>query len=110
MGELKCPTQEVHLSYVEAGVVPEEYVPQCYWGMEVCERKWCDFVSYCPQAYSEDGDYRLFIKRIEYDPAIAKYYCDEVIKFEGEVRAAIDRLKTGPPTLNDRLRASLEAS
>ena len=92
MIELKAPTQEVHLEYYEAGIVPEEYVPQCYWGMEVCERKWCDFVSYHPSAISEHGDFRLFIKRLEYDPAIAKYYCDEVIKFEGELRESIQRL------------------
>lgn len=106
MIELKCPTQQVHLDYLEAGVVPEEYVPQCMWGLEVCERKWCDFVSFHPSAYSEHGDFRLFIKRLEYDPAVAKYYCDEVIKFEGELRASIERLRN-PPTLQDKLRASL---
>jgi YqaJ-like viral recombinase domain len=89
MIELKCPTQEVHLSYYEEGVVPEEYVPQCYWGMEVCGRKWCDFVSYHPAAINADGDFRLFVKRLEYDPEIAKYYCEEVIKFEGELRDSI---------------------
>lgn len=92
MIELKAPTQEVHLEYYEAGVVPEEYIPQCHWGMEVCERKWCDFVSYHPDAVNEDGDFRLFVKRLGYDAAIAKYYCDEVIKFEGELRESIQRL------------------
>lgn len=95
MIELKCPTQEVHLDYVESGVVPEEYIPQCYWGMEVCDRKWCDFVSYHPNAFNEYGDFRLFIKRLEYDPAVAKYYCDEVIKFEGELRESISKLQKG---------------
>jgi exodeoxyribonuclease (lambda-induced) len=108
MIELKAPTQEVHLDYYEAGVVPEEYIPQCYWGMEVCERKWCDFISYHPAAINAEGDFRLFIKRIEYDPAIAKYYCDEVIKFEGELRESMHRL-AHPTTFKDAIVKSLEA-
>ena len=30
------------------GGLPDEYKAQVHGGLVVCERQWCDFVSYCP--------------------------------------------------------------
>lgn len=104
MLEIKCPQIETHYDWKEAGVVPPEYEPQMMWGMEVCERKWCDFVSFHPDA---PDDLRIFIVRLEYDPVTGAYYREEVQKFHAEVEASIAKLR-GPVTLKEQLRESIE--
>jgi putative phage-type endonuclease len=103
--EIKCPQIETHYDYRETGVVPEQYETQMMWGMEVCGRKWCDFVSFHPDA---PEDLRIFVVRLEYDPERAKYLREEVIKFNAEIEESIARLR-GKSGLNDKLRQSLEA-
>jgi len=45
--EYKCPTTRVHLEYLEAGVVPEEYIPQINAQLACMpEQEYCDFVSF----------------------------------------------------------------
>lgn len=47
--EVKCPKIETHLGYVRSKKLPDEYRPQVQWQLWVCERKWCDFLSYNPR-------------------------------------------------------------
>ena len=44
--EIKAPTPPVHLSYLFAGKVPDDYLPQVHFSLWVTKRKWWDFVSY----------------------------------------------------------------
>lgn len=104
--EIKCPQIETHLDYLDAGVVPEEYEPQCMWGMEVCERKWCDFMSFHPDA---PENLRVFIVRLEYDPERAAELRREVVKFNDEVEASIARLQTRTSP-KDAVREALRES
>ena len=46
--EIKCPNPTTHVGYLRAGKVPTGYVPQIQGQLWVCERDWCDFLSYCP--------------------------------------------------------------
>lgn len=106
MLEIKCPQIETHYDYKEAGVVPPEYETQMMWGMEVCERLWCDFVSFHPDA---PDDLRIFVVRLDYDPERAAYLREEVIKFNCDVEDSIARLK-GQKAVKEQLRQSVEAA
>ena len=47
MLEIKSPALEPrHLRTVESGKCPDDYMPQVQGGLWVCEREWCDFVSF----------------------------------------------------------------
>lgn len=46
--EVKCPRGVTHWHYLDAGVLPSEYIPQVQGEMWVTDRKWCIFMSYYP--------------------------------------------------------------
>lgn len=113
--EIKCPQIETHLDYREAGIVPPEYEHQCQWGMEVCQRESCYFVSFHPDA---PDDLRIFTARLDYNPSLPlavqdisgmKTYREAVENFNTEIEDAIARLRGGS-TLNAKLRESLEVT
>lgn len=46
--ELKCPLLATQAEYLDAGVVPLEYLPQVHGSLIVTGRQWWDFMSYAP--------------------------------------------------------------
>ena len=46
--EIKCPTPGVHVSYLDKGEVPRDYIGQLHGHMMVCGTTSAWFVSYCP--------------------------------------------------------------
>jgi putative phage-type endonuclease len=89
MIEIKCPRATTHLKWMLAGAVPEEHEPQLSFGMLCCERQWCDFISYCPDM--PDG-LKLFIVRVERNDERLAQIEQEVIRFNGELKAILDTL------------------
>jgi putative phage-type endonuclease len=67
--EIKVPLFSTHVGYLEAGEIPEEYQIQMQVQMLCCERKWNDFVSYCPPDIAPElpDEFRMFKKRLEAD-------------------------------------------
>ncbi len=67
--ELKVPLFHTHVGYLEADAIPEEYQAQMYTNMLCCERKWWDFVSYCPPDIAPElpDEFRMFRKRLVAD-------------------------------------------
>lgn len=46
--EIKCPYNSTHLGYIIKKKLPSTYNAQVQGLLWVCERKWCDFISYAP--------------------------------------------------------------
>lgn len=46
--EIKCPKPATHVKWLLEGVIPDEYKPQVYGGLWICEADFADFMSYCP--------------------------------------------------------------
>lgn len=88
--EIKCPKSTTHVNWRMAGVAPDEHMPQMQWEMACCERLWCDFVSFDPRM---PEDLQLFVVRVPRDGAMIAAIQAEVMKFEGEINAQIDKLK-----------------
>lgn len=88
--EIKCPKSTTHVNWRMAGVAPEEHMPQMQWEMACCERLWCDFVSFDPRM---PEDLQLFVVRVPRDSAMIAAIQAEVMKFEGEINAQIERLR-----------------
>jgi hypothetical protein len=89
MVQIKCPKPAVHIGYRLAGVVPPKYEPQMVWEIETCERRWSDFVSYCPALGPELG---LFVARLPRNVARAGEITAEVNQFNREVDELIKSL------------------
>ncbi|KKN39458.1 hypothetical protein LCGC14_0743280 [marine sediment metagenome] len=47
--EIKCPLSTTHIATILADKVPTTHKPQIQGQLWVCEREWCDFVSYDPR-------------------------------------------------------------
>lgn len=61
--EIKCPKLTTHLGYIIKNVLPATYKHQVQGQLWVCERTWCDFVSYHPDYEKQP----LWILRVERD-------------------------------------------
>jgi len=46
--ELKCPMPHTHVAYLLKNTLPAAYYPQIQGQLLVSQRKWVDFMSYCP--------------------------------------------------------------
>lgn len=75
--ELKVPQMPRHKVLMETGVIPEEWVMQCYCNMLCCEKEWWDLASYMPadeqfgqEAMALPTEFRMFRKRFFRDEAI----------------------------------------
>lgn len=90
--EIKCPQWTTHIDWIRNGDIPEEHIPQMKAVMSCAERKWCDFISYCPKM---PPHLQLFIRRLEWDKEMIDKQDNEVILFLAEVQKALDELAVG---------------
>lgn len=86
MVEFKSPIESTHREYMELGTgkCPSEYRWQILGQLWVCEREWCDFVSYSPN-FSDNA--QLIVRRVYRDEAAIKELEAGVIRLIDEVRA-----------------------
>lgn len=47
--EIKCPASHTHLKTILADKIPPQYIKQMQAQMMICQREWCDFVSFDPR-------------------------------------------------------------
>lgn len=87
--EIKCPNTATHIDTLLTKTIPGKYVTQMQWQMACTGRAWCDYVSFDPRM---PGEMRLFIKRVEADPAVHDVLTGEVVTFLGEVSDTVSKL------------------
>lgn len=105
--EIKCPETYTHLEYMDSGEIPKEYLNQIDWQIACCgpEVEWCDFVSFDPRIEADELQL-LVIRRERNGKRIAEME-EAVNVFLGELIERFERIKSGPKTLEDKLRASI---
>ena len=79
--EIKCPKRETQTGYLRVGKLPTKYIPQVQGQMWVCERDWCDFVSYCPK-------FPPLVLRIERDDKYISLLADRMAWFLEKLETA----------------------
>jgi exodeoxyribonuclease (lambda-induced) len=89
--ELKCPLAGTHLQYILDGVIPDLYLSQIRAQLCVTGRAWCDFVSFCPEVPKPA---RLMVIRFPKIDADMELVAEAVQKFNGEVDAAVEKLRS----------------
>lgn len=92
--EIKAPQTAQHLETLLSESIAQKYILQMQWQMNVCERKWCDYVSYDPRVPEH---MRLFCKRVHRDDALIQEIEAEVRKFLADLAEKIIALDTKYP-------------
>lgn len=107
--EIKCPKAANHMDYLMSAVLPSEYRLQVQAELACTGRQWCDFISYHPDMPEH---LQLFIVRVKRDDVAIEEIGAEVLRFNAEVDAIINRLpqagENPDGVLSRQLRQSVE--
>lgn len=87
--ETKCPKTETHITWLLAGVVPEQHKPQMILQVACTGRRWVDFVSFDPRLPEKQ---QLFIRRYEPTPEEIAAVEAAAVTFLDEVQAMFEQL------------------
>jgi putative phage-type endonuclease len=91
MIESKAAIPSVQVERILNGTIEGNYKKQMQWGLWICERQWCDFVSYSPLVAAKP----IWIKRIQREETIMKEMNMAADKFIGEMLNLIKKIKEG---------------
>jgi len=88
--EIKCPNRDTHINSLIENKIPCLNVYQCFFNLWVCDRDWCDFVSYSPELPSE---WNYFIKRVYKDEVLGVGRGEKsMAKLKDKVAAFVENL------------------
>jgi putative phage-type endonuclease len=93
--EIKCPKTSTQIQRVLAGVFPSEYQAQVQGQLWVCEREWCDFVSYDARI---KGPAAYFKVRVQRDDKFIKNLEVGVDSFINELKEVLEKLNANGRT------------
>ncbi len=92
MLEIKCPFSSTHIRYLLDGGLPATYRKQVQGQLWVCEREWCDFVSYDPRVARRP----YFCERVYRDDDFIKELHIKIIMFVNELKDMMEQLTASP--------------
>jgi len=87
--EIKCVIPSTHVETIIKGKIPSQYRRQVQWGLHICEREWCDFISYCPEIV----DKPIYIIRAKRDEKLIKELDEGANKFIKEMLDIVKKVK-----------------
>lgn len=88
--EFKCPKTTTQIETFLSGKMPTGHKAQVQGQLWVCEREWCDFVSFDPRI---DGDASFACYRQHRDDEYIKSLSEECYKFSDELQEMVKTLK-----------------
>ena len=86
--EIKCPIITTHLKYILRNTLPSNYKPQVQGQLWICERQWCDFVSYNPEYMKKP----IWITRVTRDEEYIKLLAASTAAFVTELKELEEKL------------------
>ena len=89
MIEIKCVIPSVHIETIDTEKIDGGYYKQIQWGLFICQRLYCDFISYSPLV----ADYPIWIKRVERDEKVINELNDGADKFINELKGLVLKIK-----------------
>jgi len=89
MIEIKCQVPSVHIEMIDTGKIGNQYTKQIQWGLSICERQWCDFISYSPLII----DKPVWIKRFTRDEDLIKELHEKSNGFIDQLEKLVAKIK-----------------
>ena len=89
MIEIKCTIPSVHIETIDIGKIDGGYYKQIQWGLIICQRAWCDFISWSPLV----KDHEIWVKRVERDEKTMNELFDGTAKFIDELKSLVLKIK-----------------
>lgn len=89
MIEIKCQIPSVHVQCIDTEKIDGKYIKQMNWGMHICERTYCDFVSYSPLV----TDMPIWIKRVYRDEKLISELDEAADLFINEMLEIVKKIK-----------------
>lgn len=83
--EIKTKLPHLQIDYLLTNKDPKEHMKQIQGQLMICEREWCDFVSYWPGL-------PLFLKRVYRDEVMIKEIREALDTFNCELNQIVDRI------------------
>lgn len=90
--EIKCTIPSVHIETIDTEKIDTAYFRQMQWGMMICDRPWCDFISYSPLVLAKP----MWVYRVERDPALIKEMDAEADDFLYDMARLLKKIKEMP--------------
>lgn len=87
--EIKCPNSTTHINTLLKGKMPTEYIPQVQGQLWVCERKFCDFISFDPRLKKRP----FFCIRVSRDDKYIDMLSASVEQFRQEMLGIIKKVE-----------------
>lgn len=90
MCEIKTVIPTTMLSYIDSREIPVNYQKQMQGQMDCAERKWNDFVAYCPDM---PINLQLLVIRLERDEAQIQEQRIDIVAFDEECKYKVEQLR-----------------
>ena len=87
--EIKSTIASVHVETVITEKIPGTYYKQIQWGLHVCDRQWCDFISFSPTVI----DRPIWVKRQLRDVKTIGELVYGAHKFKVELAEIVQKIK-----------------
>lgn len=91
IAEIKSRIPSVHVETILAGDIPAADRKQIQWGLHICQRQWCDYISYSPLI----ADKPLLVIKADRNEDLIKELNDGADQFIGEMLNLIKKIKEG---------------
>jgi putative phage-type endonuclease len=88
--EIKCPKYSTHIGYLINKKIPRAYLLQIFWQLACTKRKWCDWMSYCPEL---PANMKALIIRVDRNEGEIQTLEREARKFNNEVNDLVSKLR-----------------
>ena len=90
--EIKCPSQEKHLTMFFDGLTDQEWLTQCKYNLFVSQREWIDFVSYDP--FQEVKKLKIYVQRFFRDAEWEENFVKHIQKFKLIMEEQTEKLRS----------------
>jgi hypothetical protein len=87
--EIKSVIPSVQVETILSGKVPAAYRKQIQWGLHICQKQWCDFISYSPLVSCQP----IFIIQVVRDAKLIKELDEGADKFIKEMLELVEKIK-----------------
>ena len=88
--EIKCPNSATHIATLRGEAIPDKYIKQMQWQMNLTGRQWCDFASFDPRL---PDAMQLHVQRVPRDDTLIGEIEAAVTEFLADVAATVADLE-----------------